>query len=139
MNYKELLATTAKVDPKRIAVQPLIHNVHLVNKTGMHYTCEVKSDRDSSKYKTEVNFKNNLTSLRQSVSEDIEQIDCAVNCTCMDFLYTFANANYVHKCLEGPKPPEYQKKTDRVSKNPQQYPGICKHGIATFAFIKGNI
>ena len=53
--------------------------------------------------------------------------DVKVKCTCMDFHYRFAQANYQADGLEGNPPPPYVKKTDRPDVNPETEPGMCKH------------
>jgi hypothetical protein len=55
--------------------------------------------------------------------------DVKVKCTCMDFYYRFAYANYQKDGLEGNPPPPYVKKTDRPPVNPTNAPGLCKHLI----------
>ena len=64
----------------------------------------------------------------------IHQLDASVNdvkvkCSCMDFLYRFAQSNYSVGGLEGNPPPTYVKKTDRPPVNPKSMPGLCKHLI----------
>jgi hypothetical protein len=53
--------------------------------------------------------------------------DVKVKCSCMDFYYRFAQADYQNDGLDGEPPPPYVKKTDRPSVNPTNAPGMCKH------------
>lgn len=64
---------------------------------------------------------------------NINQTDCKVRCTCLDFRFRFALYNFSDGSLYGSKPPAYQGKSDspRGPANATKTPGVCKH-IITF-------
>lgn len=63
-----------------------------------------------------------------------------VNCTCLDFYYSFAVWNDNRNSLFGDSPDPYVKKTDREPKNPRKAPGLCKHLLKFFdELIKDKI
>ena len=55
-----------------------------------------------------------------------------VNCTCLDFYYSFAVWNDKRNSLFGDSPDPYVKKTDRAPRNPNHAPGLCKHLMKFF-------
>lgn len=61
-----------------------------------------------------------------------------VNCTCLDFYWRFATWNAGDESLAGNPPPPYKKKTRRPPVNPRKVPGVCKHLIACFNYLKRN-
>lgn len=62
---------------------------------------------------------------------NINQSNVKVRCECLDFYWRFARYNFADGSLYGPKPPPYQKKTDRPPANMNQTPGVCKHIMKT--------
>lgn len=56
-----------------------------------------------------------------------------VNCTCLDFYYSFAVWNDGKNSLFGDTPDPYVRKTkNREPKNPQKVSGLCKHLLKFF-------
>lgn len=55
-----------------------------------------------------------------------------VNCTCLDFYYSFAVWNDNKNSLFGDAPDPYIKKTHRIPKNPTKSAGLCKHLLKFF-------
>jgi hypothetical protein len=58
-----------------------------------------------------------------------------VNCTCLDFYYSFAVWNDNKNSLFGDSPDPYVKKTKREPKNPTKSPGMCKHLLKFFDYL----
>ncbi len=67
---------------------------------------------------------------------DLAKNNVRVNCQCLDFYWRFRDTNAKDKSGVLRSKPAYQPKTDRVSVNPQQVPGLCKHLLATFRALK---
>lgn len=74
----------------------------------------------------------------------LTNVDIAVNCTCSDFLYTFAWYCADYKCLIGRRPAKYTKFTGLTNKeakevktirNLRRYPGVCKHCMLLLALL----
>lgn len=63
----------------------------------------------------------------------IQQNNCKVRCTCLDFRFRFAVHNFSDNSLYGAKPAAYHAKSrsNRGPANPTHTPGVCKH-IMTF-------
>lgn len=55
-----------------------------------------------------------------------------VNCTCLDFYYSFAVWNDGKDSLFGDSPDPYVKKTNRAPRNPMKATGLCKHLLKFF-------
>lgn len=55
-----------------------------------------------------------------------------VNCTCLDFYYSFAVWNDNKNSLFGDSPEPYVKKTEKEPRNPTKAPGLCKHLLKFF-------
>lgn len=114
MNYLALIKSTQKLSLGRFSKVPV---VTLISANVNYFTF-----RANSKYICILNNK--------------DKDNFKVSCDCIDFKYTYAYANYMNKCLEGNKPEPYHKKTNRPSRNPNQYPGLCKHLITCINKLK---
>lgn len=69
----------------------------------------------------------------------LNQVNCKVACTCMDFYWRFALQNFDDGSLIGRKPPPYQRKTEtRPPVNPANVPGVCKHIIKTVENLRNT-
>jgi len=63
---------------------------------------------------------------------DLAQNNVRVNCQCLDFYWRFRDQNAKDKSGVLRSKPAYQPKTDRVSVNPQQVPGLTLRIINIF-------
>jgi hypothetical protein len=61
-----------------------------------------------------------------------------VNCTCLDFYYTFSVWNDNDDSLEAGTPKPYVKKTNRPPRNPPKVPGMCKHLLKMVDVLKAK-
>jgi hypothetical protein len=61
-----------------------------------------------------------------------------VRCNCLDFYWRFATWNFNDDALFGPKPPLYQRKTDRPPVNPANVSGVCKHLLKVTTQLQQN-
>jgi len=52
---------------------------------------------------------------------------CRVRCTCLDYYFTFSYWNWMKGAQFGGKPRPYIRKSRRKPRNPNHYPGFCKH------------
>ena len=69
----------------------------------------------------------------------LNQTNCKVACSCMDFYWRFAMFNFDDDSLIGDKPPPYRRKTEtRPPANPARVPGVCKHIIKLVDKLKTN-
>lgn len=61
-----------------------------------------------------------------------------VNCSCLDFYFRFSKWNGAKSSLFGKTPPPYIRKRDsnRGPVNPSKSPGVCKHLIKLFEYLK---
>lgn len=66
----------------------------------------------------------------------LNNVNVKVRCECLDFYWRFAVYNFGDGSLYGPKPPPYQKKTNRPPVNPEKTPGVCKHIMKTILALK---
>lgn len=67
---------------------------------------------------------------------EITQTKVKVRCDCADFRWRFAFYNAKHKALYGAMPPPYTAKGNRPPVNPNERPGVCKHIMTVFSFMK---
>ena len=61
-------------------------------------------------------------------------------CSCRDYFFTWGWHNYYHgKCLYGPAPKRYIRKTTWMPpRNPLGIPGICKHVYHAWEYLKNQ-
>lgn len=59
-------------------------------------------------------------------------------CTCADFFYSWSHGNYYNgKCLYGPPPKPYRRKTNWMPpRNPGSIIGVCKHIYNAWDYLK---
>jgi hypothetical protein len=99
-----------------------IHVSHLMF-TGLTYFTEdnlpENVDYLTLEYKGE-----NYYLIRPDVHTEVK-----VLCSCSDFIFSFAMADYRNKCLFGSMPKKYKRKagSNRKPRNPNGYIGECKH------------
>ncbi len=114
MNYMTLIINTKKLGLERFQHS---EQVSIISDKDDYHTFRV-----NGKYVCIINAK--------------DKANVKVRCDCIDFKFTFAFYNYKNSALDGEKPEEYVKKTNRPSKNPHGYPGVCKHLIACINKIR---
>lgn len=69
---------------------------------------------------------------------DLNDHNCKVRCSCLDFRFRFADYNSQDKSLVGRAPPMYQRKTTtRPPVNPDHVPGMCKHLLKLVQVLRG--
>ena len=135
MFLSDLIDGTKKVDSDRVS-NYVTKGIYLINdeKTDDTRQLDFKiiSETGKQSYKATMFF--NLESDKKSLVES----DVKVNCDCMDHRFTFSYHNFKNDCHFGVAPEAYQRKTDRPSKNPKNYIGMCKHLLGAFHFAKSK-
>lgn len=66
---------------------------------------------------------------------NLQKIDIACRCNCLDFKWTISKHNAKDKSLYGRAPAPYKPKTDRPSRNLESKPTLCKHLMKTGTVI----
>lgn len=66
-----------------------------------------------------------------------------VRCSCKDFYFCFSLWDYQTRCIVGPKPKKYTRKTPappvgRPYRNPKKFPGLCKHVFNALEYLKSK-
>lgn len=70
---------------------------------------------------------------------DYDKTKIRVRCSCLDFYHTYALWDYNSGCLFGTKPRPYKRKTTtRPPRNPNHYPGMCKHIYNSLLLFQTN-
>ena len=67
-----------------------------------------------------------------------------VRCSCKDFYFCGAYPNYINRCIVGPKPKKYTRKTPppsqggRAYRNPKNQSMMCKHIFNALRYLKSK-
>lgn len=141
MKYKELLNSTRKVSPislqeagtrKTFDLDLSYDERHQI----MTFTGKIQGSRGY--YEWQLDFMNvgkedNLSILEiregRFPKPSLSRNEIKVFCSCDSFRFTFSEPNRLRNAKTGPSFPGFVRKTNRVSRNPNQQPGLCKHLI----------
>ena len=141
MKYRELLNSTRKVSPTSIKEAGTRKTFDLDlsydnNHQIMTFTGKIYGN--TGFYEWQIDFLNVDKTENLSISEiqesrfpkpSLSRHDIKVFCSCDSFRFTFSEPDRLRNAKTGPSFPGFIRKSNRISRNPNQEPGICKHLI----------
>lgn len=136
--FPDLLKGTGEFSKTRLSIKLPKVTKHTIKPQDdrLDLECAVTSASTGETYHTIISFLEVKDLSKRPF--DIRNSKVRVLCTCQDYYFTFAHANYIKGANFGGAPKEYDKKTDREYKNKNNLIGVCKHLLASYYYLKNE-